>query len=114
MDNADTGAIFPNKSKKSKDHPDFTGSIDLSQGLVRKLVDTIKNGGGAKIRVAGWKNTSKAGAGYLRLKVEEDTYMQGAPRQDNQRAQFRSEGGYPSRSTETRREEPQGTPPWDM
>ena len=115
MDNGDTGAIFPNKAKKSQEQPDFTGTIEISKDLMAKLVRTVQGGGEAKIRVAGWKNQSKAGNGYVRLRVSEDTYHEGAPKAENQRAQFKAEGNGGRSGYENRRAPaPQGTPPWEM
>lgn len=73
-------ALFPNKNKKADNHPDFRGELfvtkdDLNAWLRACDGDTIK------LRVACWKKTSKAGAGYLSGSVNIDN---GPPQQQQQ------------------------------
>tara|TARA_E500000305_G_C3928026_1_gene191421 strand:+ start:86 stop:334 length:249 start_codon:yes stop_codon:yes gene_type:complete len=51
-----TGVLFPDKEKKSENHPDLTGSVTIE---------------GKKLRLAAWKKTSKAGNAYLSVSVSE-------------------------------------------
>ena len=56
-DNTYSGVLFANNYKEEGDsRPDFVGSLDVN---------------GAEYRLAGWKNTSKAGKRYISVKVEE-------------------------------------------
>ena len=56
-DNTNSGVLFANNYKEEGDsRPDFVGSLDVN---------------GAEYRLAGWKNTSKAGKRYISVKVEE-------------------------------------------
>ena len=56
-DNTNSGVLFANNYKEEGDsRPDFVGSLDVN---------------GAEYRLAGWKNTSKAGKRYISVKVED-------------------------------------------
>ena len=56
-DNTNSGVLFANKYKEECDvSPDFVGSLDVN---------------GTEYRLAGWKNTSKAGKRYISVKVED-------------------------------------------
>ena len=56
-DNTNSGVLFANKYKEDGDaRPDFVGSLDVN---------------GTEYRLAGWKNTSKAGKRYISVKVED-------------------------------------------
>ena len=56
-DNTNSGVLFANKYKEDGDsRPDFVGSLDVD---------------GTEYRLAGWKNTSKAGKRYISVKVED-------------------------------------------
>lgn len=51
-----TGVAFPEKEKKTDQHPDLTGNATIN---------------GAKVRVAIWKKESKAGSPYLSIAFSE-------------------------------------------
>lgn len=53
--NENTGVFFPN-NKKSEKQPDYKGKIDVE---------------GKEYEIAGWRRTSKGGANYIRLQVQE-------------------------------------------
>jgi uncharacterized protein (DUF736 family) len=56
-DNTNSGVLFANNYKEDGDsRPDFVGSLDVN---------------GTEYRLAGWKNTSKAGKRYISVKVED-------------------------------------------
>ena len=56
-DNTNSGVLFANNYKEDGDsRPDFVGSVDVN---------------GTEYRLAGWKNTSKAGKRYISVKVED-------------------------------------------
>ena len=48
------GSLFFNSGKTKENHPDYTGRVQLD---------------GRPYRIAGWKRTTKAGAGYLSLRI---------------------------------------------
>ena len=48
------GSLFFNSRKTKENHPDYTGRVQLD---------------GRQYRIAGWKRATKAGAGYLSLRV---------------------------------------------
>lgn len=54
-DNTNSGALFKNDKKTTKNHPDMKGSINV---------------GGVDYWIAAWKKVSKAGQGYVSLSVE--------------------------------------------
>ncbi len=50
------GALFPNGKKEKDGQPDYTGSIDLADGV--------------KLYVSGWKKTGEKAGDYISLAVE--------------------------------------------
>ena len=54
-----TFAFFVNEKKEKENQPDYTG-----QGVAF----------GQKIKVAGWKQVSKAGNNYLSCRIEKDDF----------------------------------------
>ena len=54
FDNRNRGALFKNKDKKTDDHPDYTGKLNV---------------GGAEFWLSAWLKTSKAGQKYMSLSV---------------------------------------------
>jgi len=67
------GAIYTNDYKKTEKQPDWTGKVELSKDLLKQLVEKVKAGDIAELRVALWDRTSKAGKEYkyARLDVAE-------------------------------------------
>ena len=51
-----TGALFKNENKKGEKSPDYTGKIMVN---------------GAKYNIAGWKNKSKSGLNYIKIKIND-------------------------------------------
>lgn len=95
--NTDEGAIFANR-KTSQGSPDFTGTIKISRELLGILNGKERNSEELSIRVAGWKNQSRDGRNYLKLKVSDDDYQKGAPQPAGgyqQRGGYPPKGGYP-------------------
>jgi hypothetical protein len=54
-DNTNTGVLFVEEPKKSDNHPDFKGSIDV---------------GGKEFWVSGWKKMSKGGKKMIKLAID--------------------------------------------
>ena len=50
------GSLFFNNRKSKENHPDYTGRVQLE---------------GRQYRIAGWKRSTKAGGGYLSLRITE-------------------------------------------
>jgi|TARA_R100001039_G_scaffold36505_1_gene32899 uncharacterized protein (DUF736 family) len=64
-DNTNSGVLFVNQYKEDGDsRPDFVGKLDVE---------------GKEYRLAGWKNTSKAGKRYISVKVQEPQEKQEVP-----------------------------------
>ena len=65
-----TGVLFANDTKKSENHPDMRGSVDIDRNL---LIDQLKKHttGPIKIAVAAWTKTSKDGLKFLSLSASE-------------------------------------------
>ena len=61
------GAVFANTYKKAKNHPDFTGKIELSKTLLKELVERAKANQDISVSVAMWDRTSKDGKIYKYL-----------------------------------------------
>jgi uncharacterized protein (DUF736 family) len=64
-DNTNSGVLFVNQYKEDGDsRPDFVGKVDVE---------------GKEYRLAGWKNTSKAGKRYISVKIQEPQEKQEVP-----------------------------------
>lgn len=64
-DNTNSGVLFVNQYKEDGDsRPDFVGKLDVE---------------GKEYRLAGWKNTSKAGKRYISVKIQEPQEKQEVP-----------------------------------
>jgi len=64
-DNTNSGVLFVNQYKEDGDsRPDFVGKLDVE---------------GKEYRLAGWKNTSKAGKRYISVKAQEPQEKQEVP-----------------------------------
>lgn len=63
------GAMFPEQNKKSAQAPDFTGEVEFLRDEVLHLVEALKAGNKAKLRIAGWKQTSKKDKPFMGLKL---------------------------------------------
>tara|TARA_R100001510_G_C7649730_1_gene207188 strand:- start:1571 stop:1894 length:324 start_codon:yes stop_codon:yes gene_type:complete len=66
-----SGALFNNVNKKMDKHPDFTGTLELSQEVVEYLSDQFHAGVPfPKITLAGWRKTiQKSGNNFVSLKA---------------------------------------------
>lgn len=62
--------IWPNQFKKSSKHPDKTGSIEISEGLLRGMLDRAKAGEMPVLSVAIWPRTSRNGQDYENAQVQ--------------------------------------------
>lgn len=60
---ANRGRLFANKVKKNEKSPDYSGEITLD------LKALGLGSGEYKVRLSGWKKTSKQGTQYLSLSV---------------------------------------------
>lgn len=64
------GALFINNRKGSQNHPDFRGELTLSKALLKELVEKAKAGEEAKMSLAVWKKTSKAGNEFMSVAAQ--------------------------------------------
>lgn len=64
------GALFVNKKKTKDNQPDFRGELTLSKALLRELVEMVKAGKEAKLSLATWNKTSKAGNQYQSMAAQ--------------------------------------------
>lgn len=71
-------SLFPAREKKSEKSPDYTGTLELSLDQAMALADWLTSQPGEtgynnetviKVRLAGWKATSRNGMAYLNGKV---------------------------------------------
>jgi uncharacterized protein (DUF736 family) len=71
-------SLFPAKEKKSEKSPDYTGTLELSMADAMALAEWLTGQPGeqgyngetiVKVRLAGWKATSRNGMAYLNGKV---------------------------------------------
>lgn len=64
------GAIFINNFKKGDKQPDWTGKIEMSKALLKQLVEKVKEGEEAVVRVALWDRTSKENKDYKYARID--------------------------------------------
>ena len=64
------GALFKNAHRQKDNAPLLKGCITLNRALVKHLSRLIDNDEPAKLTLAAWKNTSKAGAKYFTIKAD--------------------------------------------
>ena len=48
--------LFPNKNRKTENHPAFTGDLTLSNETLGELVRMVKAGGTARLSCSAWVN----------------------------------------------------------
>lgn len=84
-------SLFPAKEKRSDKSPDYTGTIELPLDQAMALADWLTGQPGeqayngetvVKIRLAGWKATSKNGMAYLNGKISAPQQQQAAASTD--------------------------------
>jgi len=64
------GAIFTNNYKDNEKQPDWTGHVILDKNLLKALVEKVKSGQEAKMRVALWDRQSKNGNDYKYARLD--------------------------------------------
>ena len=64
------GAIYINKYKQNEKQPDWTGKVVLDKKLLKALVEKVKGGEEAEMRVALWDRTSKIGNDYKYARLD--------------------------------------------
>ena len=64
------GAIYTNNYKQNDKQPDWTGKVALDKNLLKALVEKIKGGEEAEMRVALWDRTSKNGNEYKYARLD--------------------------------------------
>ena len=66
------GAIYTNKYKQTDKQPDWTGKVALTKGLLKELVNKIKEekGDSVEMLVALWNRTSKNGNEYKYARLD--------------------------------------------
>jgi hypothetical protein len=64
------GAIFTNDYKQNEKQPDWTGTLEIPKELLKDLVEKVKQGQTAELRVALWDRTSKNGKDYKYARMD--------------------------------------------
>ena len=64
------GAIYQNNFKKTDKQPDWTGKIEIHRDTLKELVEKVKTGEPAELRVALWDRTSKNGNEYKYARLD--------------------------------------------
>ena len=64
------GAIYTNSYKENEKQPDWTGKVSLDKNLLKALVEKIKGGEEAEMRVALWDRVSKNGNEYKYARLD--------------------------------------------
>jgi|TARA_R110000824_G_scaffold142662_1_gene309919 hypothetical protein len=64
------GAIFTNNYKDNEKQPDWTGKVVLDKKLLKSLVEKVKSGQEAEMRVALWNRQSKNGNDYKYCRLD--------------------------------------------
>ncbi|MFL2544842.1 MAG: hypothetical protein ACJ0RV_03250 [Longimicrobiales bacterium] len=72
-------ALFKNNYATTDRHPSEVGKIELSEELLKAIVERSDTGQMVVLRVAGWERTSKAGTQYKSCKLNLDTPVPAAP-----------------------------------
>ena len=67
MEYPNSGALFPNKNKKSDAHPNVRGNVKIERSLLKELMSESDNEL-IEIEISGWTKTFKDGK-FLSLKV---------------------------------------------
>ena len=65
-------ALFKNNYATTDRHPSEVGKIELSEELLKAIVERSDKGQMVVLREAGWERTSKAGTKYKSCKLELD------------------------------------------
>jgi hypothetical protein len=64
------GAIYTNNYKENDKQPDWTGKVVLDKKLLKALVEKVKVGEEAEMRVALWDRVSKNGNEYKYARLD--------------------------------------------
>tara|TARA_R100001224_G_scaffold13723_1_gene6907 strand:- start:236 stop:538 length:303 start_codon:yes stop_codon:yes gene_type:complete len=64
------GAIYTNNYKQNDKQPDWTGKVVLDKELLKALVEKVKDGELAEMRVALWDRRSKNGNDYKYARLD--------------------------------------------
>ena len=64
------GAIYTNNYKQNEKQPDWTGKVVLDKKLLKALVEKVKVGEEAEMRVALWDRVSKNGNEYKYTRLD--------------------------------------------
>lgn len=72
-----SGVLWVNRKKTEERHPDMTGTIEIDRALLQELINLAKDKKDLKIDVSAWKKKTKAGDGFLSLKVKKGWEKEG-------------------------------------
>jgi len=78
MEYPNSGALFPNKNKKSDAHPNVRGTVKIERSLLKELMAESDNEL-IEIEISGWTKTFKDGK-FLSLKVAKPYKRDAAPK----------------------------------
>ena len=82
-------SLFPSQEKKSERSPDYSGTIEIPVDQINALVAHLgtapennwRDERVVKLRIAGWKATSKAGKDYINGKLSVPMAQSATPTQ---------------------------------
>jgi uncharacterized protein (DUF736 family) len=87
-------SLFPTQEKRSERSPDYSGSIEIPVADIDALVAHLgsqpesnwRDEDVIKLRIAGWKATSKGGKSYLngKISIPQEQQQQQAPADDEE------------------------------
>ena len=82
MEYPNSGALFPNKNKKSDAHPNVRGNVKIERSLLKELMSESDNEL-IEIEISGWTKEFKGGK-FLSLKVAKPFKKEGyKPKQND-------------------------------
>jgi hypothetical protein len=82
MEYPNSGALFPNKNKKSEAHPNVRGTVKIERSLLKELMNETDNEL-IEIEISGWTKEFKDGK-FLSLKVSKPYKKEGyKPKKDD-------------------------------
>jgi hypothetical protein len=83
-----TGNLYPNDYKTQKNHPDFTGTVEIDREQIENLIAQGKAGNTPKLRVAAWEYPSKQSPGKIRYFMSLEPPRDSKPKEEKPSNEF--------------------------